>query len=90
MQTAVFRFTRDAREAHSTMISATTDAMSVVLVWQALAAGRQHEVLDDASEESLVARLTYPSSQADLALRELQEQCIGHGVLRERMQAGSS
>lgn len=85
MSSAVFRFTRDGRESHSTMISATTDAMSVVLVWQALGAGRRHEVLDDSGEEFLVVRLIYPAEHAGPALSDLEEQCDTHGVLREEM-----
>lgn len=65
------------------MISATTDAMSVVLVWQALGAGRRHEVLDDSGEEFLVVRLSYPAEQAEQAISDLDEQCETHGVLRE-------
>lgn len=83
MSSAVFRFTRDGRESHSTMISATTDAMSVVLVWQALGAGRKHEVLDDSGEEFLVVRLGYPAEQAAQAMADLEEQCDTHGVLRD-------
>lgn len=85
MSSAVFRFTRDGRESHSTMISATTDAMSVVLVWQALGAGRKHEVLDDSGEEFLVVRLNYPTEQAAQAMDDLEEQCDTHGVLREEV-----
>lgn len=85
MPTTVFRFTRDGRESHSTMISATTDAMSVVLVWQALGAGRRHEVLDDSGEEFLVVRLTYPAGQGDQAMADLDEQCDTHGVLRDEV-----
>lgn len=65
------------------MISATTDAMSVVLVWQALGAGRKHEVLDDSGEEFLVVRLGYPTEQAAQAMADLEEQCETHGVLRD-------
>lgn len=88
MSSAVYRFTRDGRESHSTMISATTDAMSVVLVWQALGAGRKHEVLDDSGEEFLVVRLLYPTEQAGQAMGDLQEQCDTHGVLRQDMAGG--
>ncbi|MFN9471261.1 hypothetical protein [Acidovorax sp.] len=70
------------------MISATTDAMSVVLVWQALGPGRRHEVLDDRGEEFMVARLTYPADQAAQAINDLDEQCDTHGVLREDVPGG--
>lgn len=70
------------------MISATTDAMSVVLVWQALGAGRKHEVLDDCGEEFLVVRLSYPAEQAEQAISDLDEQCDTHGVLREAVAGG--
>lgn len=70
------------------MISATTDAMSVVLVWQALGAGRRHEVLDDSGEEFLVVRLSYPAEQVEQAISDLDEQCDTHGVLREAVEGG--
>lgn len=78
----VFMFTRSGRSECEKICQPITDALSVILVWQALGEHRGHEVLSFEDSKSLTARLSFRANDNDRTQLELDEQCAAHGVVR--------
>lgn len=80
-----YRFTRDERTSSLPLSSAATDALSAISVWRALDGDRSLRVLIDSSPDYLVAELTFRPGEMDAAIRDLNDLCKDHGIVREML-----
>lgn len=82
-----YRFTRDKRTPSLLVPSAATDALSAVTVWRALDGDRSLRVLIDSSPDYLDVELTFRLADMEAAVRDLNDLCKDHGVVREILAA---
>lgn len=81
-----FRFSRPARGSHPLFTKASTDARSVLVVWQLLGPGRAHEVLSLSDGEFLIACLTFRANEAGRAMADLDHQCRANDLTRSEVE----
>lgn len=83
-----YRFVRDERAGFFSSNRPSTDAIGLLLNWQAQLPTRQYEVIED-TDESIVATLRTTQADVDANQGDMDARCNRHGVSRTVVDAPS-